>query len=156
MPILRTMNETIRSSVQRIRTIVAANMNCFALGFLLTAVLCGSAFTLAQIKITPSFWIYTHTSLSFTIGLLILMPILVYGLKSASTKSRGVSEVTFNVTVMKKNLFLAAGVVWVSAGVLVLMTTYEEYDNVKYLASGLLVLGWWFINEIIISYVKDI
>lgn len=150
------MNETVRSSVQRIRTITAANMNSFVLGFLAVATLYGLVFTFTNLGLIPIFLAYTYASLNLTIGLIILMPILVHGLKSASAKSRGVSEINLNVTVMKKNLFFAIGMSWVSVGALVLIVTHGGYDNIKYLASALLTLSWWFINEIIISYVKDI
>lgn len=150
------MNNTIRSSVQRVRTIIAANMNSYVVGFLLTAIVCGIIEILTQMSIIPNFLAYINMSLQLTIGLIILMPVLVYGLKSVSTKSRGVSEVSLNVIVMKRNLFFALGVVWVSIGVLALASTWGGLDNIKYTASVLLALSWWFINEIIISYVKDI
>jgi len=151
------MSVGIKSSVKRIREILSGNIGYFSAAFSVTVV-AGSMISLVD-KYFISFpeYISNTVLIAILVVALFITPTLSHGLAYLSAKSRGVEEIRQNPTRLKKSLFAAFGVSWASIGVLLIsFLLLPDLNLVKVLCSIAVILSWWLMCRIMISYVKGI
>jgi hypothetical protein len=151
------MSTTLKISLQRLRQIVAININAFAAsGVVGLVILLVTAFWNPESLGGKNLPTIHHGFVAFTIAIFGLIPIAILIQINVSKHIRGVDEVRLNVDVAKRSLFISLGFLWISTFWLVCtaISRPNVYKLTELIAGVFALVSWYLVSRIAITYVK--
>ncbi len=147
----------MKQTIARLKAILSTNLHYFVTSSLVSAVIY-IVLALAFDKSSPFFsnLVFTRHWLLFVIGAFFLLPSLIYLSFAVSQYSYGVTGKQINAKIVKRHLFLAAGVMWISVGCFAMAKLAGSLDYMLFAASVVGLLSWVIMFRLFFGYVRTL
>jgi hypothetical protein len=152
----------MKTGLERLRVIVAANLRYFISSSMIAAVILGIvAFALNRLNKTKHTFVHfapqvNHEWVTLAIVIFFGTPIALYYLNSADRVTSGmVSKIEMESKTTKRYLFMASGIFW-AALVSLSLAIVVSSGFMVFISTSVLLLSWLFIVKNLMRYVLSL
>lgn len=143
----------MKATLLRLKEIFGANFSFFITSAVISMILYGVE--LIVIKHNSSLDISNSHNVIWTtvfVSALFLLPIYNYVAFNLSRVSSGTKKLELDTRVMKRSLFIAAGIIWASLGWMIIAQINRNMQLLFFTSTVVITLGWHVILKMFIKY----